>query len=158
MPAIRVGVRLALIASVCFVAPVAHAQEAKLEPGMKVVARSPGFVLRDGAKVVPVGSPLDVYRVEQVEGDRVRFYAHGREGDARAGEVVRVDQAESFFSAQIKANPKAAHGYLMRCLVRESLQHDLAMPGLIASKRFASNPRIRGCTWCERRYQVRKVT
>ena len=80
----------------------------KLEPGMKVVAKSPGFVLRDGPKVIPMPSPLEVYQVQAVDGDRVRLCCGSREGDALASELIRAGQAESYFSDQIKANPGAA--------------------------------------------------
>jgi Tetratricopeptide repeat len=126
MPASRITIRIVLMAGISLVAPAAGAQQPKLEPGMKVLARSPDFVLRDGDKVVPLGSPFDGYRVERVEGARVRLYNECREGDARATDVVRIEQAEAYFSDQIKANPRAVHGYLMRCVVRASFQHDPA--------------------------------
>ena len=88
---------IGMIAGICIAASGARAQEPKLEPGTKVVARSPDFVLRDGAKVIPVKSPFDTYRVERIAGDRVRLYSSGREGDALASEVVRLDQAEAYF-------------------------------------------------------------
>ena len=114
----RITVWVAFFAGMCLAPPVAHAQEPKLEPGMKVVARSPGFVLRDGATVIPSASPYDIYRVERVDGDRVRVCSGSREGQARASEVVPVEQAEAYFSDQIKAKPQAAYGYLMRCIAR----------------------------------------
>ena len=82
MSASRIAVWIALIAGVSLLAPAAGAQEDTLEPGMSVVARSPGFVLRDGVNVIPVASPYDCFRVEKVESDRVRLYAGGREGEA----------------------------------------------------------------------------
>ena len=92
---------------------------------MKVVAKSPGFVLRDGPKVIPMPSPLEVYQVQAVDGDRVRLCCGSREGDALASELIRAGQAESYFSDQIKANPGTAHGRLMRAAVRLH-RHDLA--------------------------------
>ena len=90
------------------------AEEPKLEPSMTVFARSPDFVLRDGAKAVSPGTPFDVYRVERVQGDRVRLTSGSREGDALAAEVVSVDQADAYFSDQIRANPAPAYYFLMR--------------------------------------------
>ena len=102
----RVWVRFCLIVVCCLAAPVGLAQEVKFERGMAVVAKSPGLVVKDGAEVVTLESPLEVFRVERVEGDRVRIHINGREGDARASDLVPVDQAEAFFNDQIKANPR----------------------------------------------------
>ena len=52
----------------------AFAQEAKLERGTKVVARSPDLVVKDGTEVVAPQSPLDIFRVERAEGERVRIH------------------------------------------------------------------------------------
>jgi hypothetical protein len=106
----RVFVRFGLIAVYCLAAPLSIAQEVKLERGMEVVAKSPGLVVRDGTEVIPLEWPLDTFRVERVDGERVRIRIciDGREGDARASDLVRVDQAEAFFNEQIKANPQAA--------------------------------------------------
>ena len=109
---------IGLIVGMCVAAPCLCAQEPKLELGTKVVAKSQNFVLSDGAKVIPAKSPFEIYRVEGTAGDRVRLYASGREGEAPVNDVVCLDQADAYFSAQIKAAPKAVHGYLMRCFVR----------------------------------------
>ena len=120
-----ITVWIALVPGITLAAPAACAQEPKLEPGTRVVAKSPDFVLRDGAKVIPPGSPFSIYKVERVDGDRIRVHSSGREGDARASEVVAVEQAEAYFSDQIKAKPQAAYAYLMRCLARLE-KHELA--------------------------------
>ncbi len=133
---------IALIVVMGVAASDVRAQEPKLEPGVKVVARSPEFVLRDGAKVIPVAAPFEIFRVERVEGDRVRLYSDGREGDARASEVVRLDQAEAYFSQQIKARPQVAFGYLMRAAVRCS-RDDLVNARIdceAATRREPANP------------------
>ncbi len=114
----RVKVSVAWLVGICVAAPAAHAQEPKIEPGPKVVARSPGFVLRDGAKVIPLKSPFEIFRLERVDGDSVGLYSSGREGDGRASDVVPLDQADAYFGEQIKANPKGAHGCQRRCTVR----------------------------------------
>ena len=125
MPARWIRVTVAIAGAICSLAPAARAQETKLEPGVYVVPRSPGFVLRDGPKVLSPGSPLDIYRVERAEGDRLRLHTARGEVDARASEVVRLDQAEAYFTERIKAEPGAIYGYLMRCCVR-AFQHDIA--------------------------------
>jgi tetratricopeptide (TPR) repeat protein len=118
MPALWIRVAVAIVAAICSLASAAGAQETKLERGTKVVAKSPNFALSDGARVIPARSPFEIHRVEHIAGDRVRLYSSGREGDAAVSDVVRLDEAEAYFSAQIKAAPKAVHGYLMRCFVR----------------------------------------
>ena len=125
MAANRVAVCIAFILGTSLAASAAGAQQAKLERGMKVVARSPDFVLRDGTKVIPPGSPFSIYTMQRVEGDRIRVHSRGREGEARASEVVPVERAEAYFSDQIKAKPRDAFGYLARCVVRLSVKHDL---------------------------------
>lgn len=82
MPARRFAVRIVLIAAIYLSAAIARAEVPGLEPGMSVVAKSPDFILRNGGKPVALGSPFVIFRVEQVEGDRVRLYTTGREGDA----------------------------------------------------------------------------
>ena len=125
MPASRIiTVWIALVPGITLAAPAARAQEAEFQPGVKVFAKSPDFVLRDGATVVPFGSPLDTYRVDRVDVDRVRLSCGGREGDALASELVRTDLSEAFFGDQIRANPHAVHGYLMRTVARLQ-RHDL---------------------------------
>ena len=129
MRATFIAVCAAFIGAIGVAAPTTAAQESKLEPGMRVVARSPDFVFRDGAAVIPFGSPLDIYRVERVDGARVRLIFGSREGDARASDVVRIEDAEAYFNEQIKANPRSAHGYLMRSnsrLVRNDLAGEQA--------------------------------
>ena len=81
-----------------------------------MVAGEDGSVLRV--------SPLDIYRVLEVEGDRVRLYTTGFEGHARLSDVVAVEQADRYFSDQIRANPSLAFAYLARCNVRFR-KHDL---------------------------------
>ena len=105
---------------------VRSVQEPTLAPGMMVVGRAADFVLRDGEKVVHVANPFDTFRVGSVQGDRIRLHADGREGDARAGEIVPIEKAEAYFSEQIKANPHAAHAYLMRCVVGAASRRDWA--------------------------------
>jgi hypothetical protein len=125
MPASRIAFRIVLIAGIYVPAAAARAEEPGLEPGMWVVAKSPDLALRDGGKLIPLASPFNFCRVERVEGDRVRLYAAGREGDARASDIVRVEQAEAYFSDQMKQNPRAVYSLLMRCAVRAEIQHDL---------------------------------
>ena len=116
----------ALIAATCVAAPAGRAQEPTLAPGMMVVGRSADFVLRDGKKVVHVATPFDTFRVGRVQGDRIHLHADGREGDARAGEIVPIEKAEAYFSEQIKANPHASHAYLMRSVIGAASRRDWA--------------------------------
>ena len=93
-------------------------QDATFELMTEVVPRSPDFVFKDGAKVIRLGSKVSHFLVTRVEGDRVRIVHDGREGDARKSDLVPADQAEAYFSDQIKANPQSAFNYLMRGVAR----------------------------------------
>ncbi len=117
--------RIALAAGLCLLAFAARGEEPKLERGTKVLAKSPDFVLSDGDKVIRSGSPLERLRVENVDRDRARLYRGGHEGDADVSEVVCVDDAEAYFSDQIKANRGGGYAYLMRANAR-AYRRDLA--------------------------------
>ena len=114
----RNTVRLGMIGLLCLAASLARAQDATFELMTEVVPRSPDFVFKDGAKVIRLGSKVSHFLVTRVEGDRVRIVHDGREGDARKSDLVPADQAEAYFSDQIKANPQSAFNYLMRGVAR----------------------------------------
>ena len=135
--------RIALAAGICLLASAVRGEEPKFERGTKVLAKSADFVLRDGDKVIRP-APLYALRVEMVDRDRVRLYSDGHEGDANVTEVVCVDDAEAYFSDQIKANRGGVHAYLMRANVR-AYQRDLVTAALDCDKAIrldANNPWI----------------
>ena len=127
-----------------FSRPAARADDPELERGTTVVARMANFVLRDGEKVIQPNSPYAIYRVQLVEGDGLRLYSHGREGDARVIDVVQLEKAEAYFSEQLTAQPRDVYGYLMRCTIRLQ-RRDLAnaLADCEAARHLdANNPRV----------------
>ena len=67
---------------------------------------------------MPLGLHAANYYVVRVDGDRVRIVHDGREGDARTSDLVPMDQAEAYFSEQIKTKPESSYAYLMRAFAR----------------------------------------
>jgi len=95
------------------------------------VQRTPGFVLWDADRKVTPGAVGYVYLVEQSDGNRllVSDLNEGLRGWTPAAAVIPLDQAEPFFSQQIKSNPKSVFAFLMRGVVRyenDDLDHALA--------------------------------
>ena len=76
--------RVWLVAAFGLASPLAFGQEVKFEPGMTVVAKSPGLLVMDDGAVIPRESPLDVFRVERVIEGRVILHIGPRECEARA--------------------------------------------------------------------------
>jgi tetratricopeptide (TPR) repeat protein len=95
------------------------------------VQRTPEFVLWDADKKITPSAAGYVYIVEQSGGGRLLLsdLNEGRRGWAFAGAVIPLNQAESFFSEQIRAHPKSAFALLMRGVARyenDDLDHALA--------------------------------
>ncbi len=116
-PALRLaGVVLALTLVPAF----ARAQQA--DPGWvgkRVVAKYPHFTLESEKRAGQVLGALDTYRVDQVDGARLRITSEfsGRTGWTPADQVVPLENAIAFFSDYIRANPRDASGYLLRANV-----------------------------------------
>lgn len=136
MVANRKSVRLGTLAVVCLTAVAVRAQDAPLEVMTEVLPKSPDFVFKDGAKVVPLESKVNAFYVERVEGDRVRIYRDGREedldmiltkppGNARArslrgGILLRKGEpvlALADFNEAILLNPKDHESWYRRGLI-----------------------------------------
>jgi len=95
------------------------------------VQRTPEFALWDADKKISPSAAGYVYVVEQSAGSRLLLsdLNEGLRGWAFAGAVVRLTEAESFFSQQIRANPKSAFAFLMRGVARyesDDLDHAVA--------------------------------
>ena len=86
---------------------------------MKVVQRSPGFVLEGGGRAISMRTYLNVYEVVRVEGDQVVLAHDGKTGIVLASEVIPVDLAVPYFTRRLEANPRDAFSNLMRALCRE---------------------------------------
>ena len=98
---------------------------------MEFVQRTPEFVLWDADQKISPGAAGCVYVVEQSAGNRLLLsdLNEGRRGWVFAGTVVPLNQAESFFSQQIRTNAKSAFAFLMRGVARyenDDLDHALA--------------------------------
>ena len=101
------------------------------ERASECVQRTPGFCLWDADKKITPSAAGFVYLVEQSDGNRLLLsdLNEGLRGWTPAGAVVPLDQAESFFSQQIKSNPRNAFAFLMRGVARyenDDLDHAVA--------------------------------
>ena len=110
----RLGIALVL----GLVVGLARAEGPEFRVGMKVLARSPGLVLKDGNRSVTAPANPRVYVVERVEGDEVRLFHWQQKGLAPAAEVIPLDHAVSYFDGRIKAHPRDTFGYLGRAMAR----------------------------------------
>ena len=81
-------------------------QIVQFKVGTWVVQKTPRLSLNDEGRTVELGRELLTYKVEKVEGDRVRLSANGHHGWVLKSEVVPSSRAISFFSDQIKKQPE----------------------------------------------------
>jgi tetratricopeptide (TPR) repeat protein len=89
--------------------------------GKRVVPRSSRFVLRVNDEPVPSrGQPLVIYRVERTDGPSFWLEPErpGASGWATAGEVIALEQADEFFTGQIRQDARDPFLHAMRGLVR----------------------------------------
>ena len=110
--------------------------------GKRVVQQDRKFALRDGKQaVIWSGRQIHVYRVERVDGARLRLRAEGKDGSpsgwAAADQVVPVDQAIPFFSDRIRANPQEAFAHMMRAI---ALRDDDNLPNAFDIPNPARDP------------------
>ena len=87
-----------------------------------MVQKTREFILRDDKQAVTWNTRLiNVYLVERVDGPRLWLKLERADGDAigwaAADQVVPIDQAVTFFTDRIRANPKDAFAHLMRATV-----------------------------------------
>ncbi len=122
--------------------------------GKRVVAKTPHFALDSDRRTGGAVGQVDCYRVDQVDGARLRLTSEftGRSGWVPADQVVPLEQAAAFFSEYIRANPRDKGGYLRRAHVR-MLEKDLssALTDLDEAIRLAPNEAAlfsnRGVLW-----------
>ena len=110
--------RLSVVLVLGLVVGLAEAEGPEFRVGMKILARSPGLVLKDGNRSVTAPANPRVYVVERVEGDKVRLFHWQQKGLAPAAEVIPLDHAVSYFDGRIKATPRDTFGYLARAMAR----------------------------------------
>jgi tetratricopeptide (TPR) repeat protein len=110
--------------ALCFGHMAALAVASRADDGMagkRVVPRASAFVLRVNDEPVPArGKPLVIYRVERIDGPSLWLEPErpGPSGWAKVDEVIALEQADEFFSAQIRARPRDAFLHAVRGLVR----------------------------------------
>ncbi len=142
--------------------PVAHAQPGDNWFGKRVMERSPDFQLEIENRLVHPRI-FDIYRVEKVDGPRLRLRAEreGLSGWALSEHVVPIPQAIAYFTEYIKANPDDPFGYTMRAIIweREKKELDRAIGdynevirlnptrAYAYNNRGISGPRRRSTTW-----------
>jgi tetratricopeptide (TPR) repeat protein len=146
------------IALVTVTPPAVHAQVGDGWLGKRVVERYRGFRLKIENQVI---DPKEVvtYRVEQVNGPWLWLKAEGKgtSGWALADHVVPVEEAITFFTEYIRANPGDSHGYKMRAIIwqDEKKELDIALGDINEAIRLdpadAVNYLNRGLIWLAKR-------
>ncbi len=102
--------------------------------GKRVVQKDRKFALRDDTQaVIWSGRQIHVYRVERVDGARLRLRAEGNKdghpsGWAAADQVVPIDQAVAFFTGRIAANPEDGFSCLLRAAIKAGADRPAARP------------------------------
>jgi len=96
--------------------------------GKRVISKYAHFQLQSEKQTGDPGLVL-IYRVEQVDGPRLRLTAEvtGHSGWALADQVVPVEQAVEFFTDYIRINPRDPYGYHRRAWVRIQEKKELGM-------------------------------
>ncbi len=147
-----------VVVALTLVPAFARAQQA--DPGWvgkRVVAKDPYFTLESDKQAGGYGGQVDCYRVEQVDGARVRITSEmtGRSGWTSADQVVPLEKGVAFFTDYIRAHPRDVTGYLFRAHVR-ILENDLttALTDLDEAIRLKPTQAYlfsaRGAVWADR--------
>jgi tetratricopeptide (TPR) repeat protein len=132
-----------------------HAQDSDNWTGKRVVQKSRNFVLRfNDEPVERTGKWLDFYKVQETDGPSLLLKAEGQgaRGWAADVEVVPVEKAIDYFTAQIRARPRDAFGYAMRGFLRHD-KHEIDSALDDYNQAIRLDPRdplfccARGCAW-----------
>jgi hypothetical protein len=104
--------------------------------------------------VIPPKTYLSVYKVERIEADRVKVHFDGRECEARASDLVALDEAVAYFTETVAKNPRESFGYLLRASAHaENDRIDAALADCDAATRLEpKNPWcyiLRGYVWAK---------
>ncbi len=111
---------LSLVFCLTMVAPWANSGEPSAATdwiGRAVVPKARHFRLKDAQRDTEAPGPAGVYHVAQVNGSSVMLTTGGLTGWAPIDQVVPLEQADGFFSNQIRANPGESFFHTMRAIV-----------------------------------------
>ncbi len=86
--------------------------------GAEVVLRAPEVAVKETDQVVATGERYTRYRVEAVDGARLKIASEGIAGWVSRGEVFLFDRAIDLFTAQVREHPESARPYWLRGRVR----------------------------------------
>jgi tetratricopeptide (TPR) repeat protein len=104
----------------------AQEPDAKDWVGKRVIQKGVSFGLQGDENTVKLSrGRIEIYRVERVEGGRLRLLAPGVSGLADPSEVVPVDEAIEYFTDYIRDHPDEPHGFTMRAIVNHRVKKDL---------------------------------
>jgi tetratricopeptide (TPR) repeat protein len=90
-----------------------------------VVPKNRDFTLKDSQKGSSVKGPADVYHVSLVSGNSLLLTTSGVSGWAPIDQVVPLEQADAFFTNQIRARPGESFNHAMRAIVSLAANGDL---------------------------------
>jgi tetratricopeptide (TPR) repeat protein len=93
--------------------------------GKAVLPKARQFTLKDVQKGTPVKAPAEIYQVARMSGASLLLSGTGISGWAAADQVVPLEQADDFFTKQIRANPADAFPHLMRAIVSMASKGDV---------------------------------
>jgi tetratricopeptide (TPR) repeat protein len=110
--------------------------------GRPVVPKVRGLTLKDAQKGTPVKAPAEVYHVALVNGKSLLLTTAGLAGWAPSDQIVLLDQADAYFTSQIRAQADQPFNHAMRAVVSLAQNGDLdrAIGDLSESIRLA--PRV----------------
>jgi tetratricopeptide (TPR) repeat protein len=112
---LRHGVLIVTCASIPITPAVSHVESTFQNSwlGKSVVPRYEDFRFTTNGRVT-APTRLDVYRVEQVDGERLRLTGPQFDGWAAQSQVIPVEQAIAYFTQNIRSKPTDVFSYAMR--------------------------------------------
>lgn len=151
----RTAVRFLVVAIAAATPNLASGQTGNEWVGKRVVQKFNNFALRIESQVVERSrKTIEIYRVEQVNNGWLWLKAEGKGivGWATVNDVVPVDDAISFFTNQIRANPGDASSYQMRAIIWHEVkkEFDIALGDYNEALRLdpsAASYNNRGTLW-----------
>ncbi|MFI5454900.1 MAG: tetratricopeptide repeat protein [Isosphaerales bacterium] len=93
--------------------------------GKAVVPKTRNFTIRVGERGIESRGRPAIYHVDRVNGPSLLISTPGQSGWVSSASVVPLDQAGTFFSSQIRANPRESFNHAMRAIVLLSGKPDV---------------------------------